>query len=251
MTRLILLGTSNAIPDAHHENTHMVIQGVKRTVLIDCASNPLLRLQCAGIDVHAITDLILTHFHPDHVSGVPLLLMDMWLLGRRRPLAIFGLRPTLGRLQKLMGFFEWNQWPKFFPVEFSPLPARPMTTVLECKEFRIFASPVRHLVPAIGLRVDFRDPARSLAYSGDSEPCEQVVRLARGVDVLIHEAAGKMVGHSSAAEAGRIARQAGAGSLLLIHYPTGSARHPDLVTQARRSYPGPVKQAEDFMQIEF
>ena len=90
MSKLIILGSSNAISHKDHENTHMVIVGEKRTVLVDCVSNPILRLEQAGVDFNAITDLILTHFHPDHVSGVPLLLMDMWLMGRREPLNVYG-----------------------------------------------------------------------------------------------------------------------------------------------------------------
>lgn len=103
MPKLIILGSSNAIPDARHENTHMVIVGEQRTVLVDCVSNPILRLQRAGVEFDNLTDLILTHFHPDHVSGVPLLLMNMWLMGRRRSLSIYGLHHTLDRIEGLMG----------------------------------------------------------------------------------------------------------------------------------------------------
>ena len=116
MAKLIILGSSNAIPDEKHENTHMAVVGDKRTVLIDCVSNPILRLPQAGIEFNALTDLVLTHFHPDHVSGVPLLLMNMWLLGRKNPLNIYGLHHTLSRIEDLMGFYAWENWPNFFPV---------------------------------------------------------------------------------------------------------------------------------------
>ena len=82
MTQLIILGSSNAIASDAHDNTHMVLVGSSRTVVIDCVSSPLIRLGKVGVTFDQVTDLILTHFHPDHVSGVPLLLMDMWLLGR-------------------------------------------------------------------------------------------------------------------------------------------------------------------------
>jgi len=114
MPKLIILGSSNSIPDANHENTHMVLVGKNSTVLIDCANNPIIRLSQAGIDFNNLTDIILTHFHPDHVSGVPLLLMDMWLMGRKRALNIFGLHYTLDRMEDLMGFYGWSDWPKFF-----------------------------------------------------------------------------------------------------------------------------------------
>ena len=80
MPKVIILGSSNAVPSIDHENTHLVIVGEERTILVDCVSNPIVRLEQAGIDFNDLTDIVITHFHPDHVSGMPLLLMDMWLL---------------------------------------------------------------------------------------------------------------------------------------------------------------------------
>lgn len=251
MPKLIVLGTSNAIPDETHENTHMVLVGETRTILIDCVSNQILRLQKAGVDFHDLSDLILTHFHPDHVSGVPQLLMNMWLMGRRRPLNIYGLHYTLDRMEDLMGFYGWADWPDFFPVAFYRLPAQEMVTVLEFDEMSISASPVQHMIPAIGLRVEFKQKDKVLAYSCDTEPCDQVIRLAAGADVLIHEAAGAFTGHSSAAQAGDIARQAEVGALYLIHYPTGPFAVGDLVREAQTRFDGPVALTEDLMALEF
>jgi ribonuclease Z len=251
MPKLILLGSSNAIPDKDHENTHMVLVGKERTVLVDCVSNPILRLQQAGVDLDAITDMVLTHFHPDHVAGVPLLLMNMWLMGRRKPLNIYGLHHTLDRMENLMSSYQWDEWPGFFPVAFFRLPMQELAQVLDCGEFHILASPVHHMIPAIGLRIEFKESRKSLAYSCDTEPCDEVVHLAEGADVLIHEAAGAFRGHSSAAQAGEMARQAEAGALILIHYPTGKYASGDLAAEARERFEGPVRLAEDFMEIEF
>jgi ribonuclease Z len=102
--KVIVLGSSNAVPSKEHENTHLVILGEERKILVDCVSNPVVRLEQAGVDFNELTDIIITHFHPDHVSGVPLLLMDMWLMGRTRPINIYGLHYTLDRLEQLMGF---------------------------------------------------------------------------------------------------------------------------------------------------
>lgn len=250
MAKVIILGSSNAVPSANHENTHMLVVGEERTVLIDAAGNPLLRLEKAGVEPEAVTDLIITHFHPDHVSAVPLFLMDMWLLGRRRPLSIHGLSHTLDRLESLMGFFEWSKWPNFFPVTFNRLPSNEMTHVLECGDFRVLCSPVRHLVPTIGIRVEFNRSQKVMTYSADTEPCPAVRRLADGADVLIHEAAGEGKGHSSAEQAGEIAGQAEVGRLYLIHYPTGKLADGNLLAQARRRFQGVVGLAEDFMVLD-
>ena len=250
MPKVIILGSSNAIPSQEHENTHMVVVGRERMVLIDCVSNPIVRLEKAGLDFNNLTDLIVTHFHPDHVSGVPLLLMDMWLMGRRQPLNVYGLHHTLDRVESLMGFYGWSEWPDFYPVAFHRLPSHEMTLVLDCPDFRIFSSPVRHLLPTVGLRFEFGDGRKIMAYSCDTEPCAQVIRLAEGADVLIHEAAGATRGHSSAEQAGEIAAQAEAAALFLIHYPTGKYADGDLVMEAARRYQGTVKLAEDFMTLD-
>jgi ribonuclease Z len=251
MPKVIILGSSNAIPTTEHENTHMVIVGEERTVLVDCVSNPVLRLEQAGIDFNTLTDVVVTHFHPDHVSGLPLLLMDMWLMGRRKPINIYGLHFTLDRVEDLMGFYGWAEWPDFFPVAFYRLPAQEMTGVMDCPDFRIYSSPVRHLVPTIGLRIEFNHTGKVMAYSCDTEPCAQVIRLAEGADVLIHEAAGAHRGHSSAEQAGEIASQAEVHRLYLIHYPTGKYAAGDLPAEARTRFSGEVMLAHDFMALDF
>lgn len=250
MARVIVLGTSNAIASEGHENTHMVIIGSERTVLIDCVSSPILRLNRAGVDFNNVTDLVVTHFHPDHVSGIPLLLMDMWLMGRKRPLSIYGLHHTLDRVEDLMGFFGWAEWPDFFPVAFYRLPLQEMTQVLDCPDFRILCSPVHHLVPTIGIRCEFKPSSKVMAYSCDTEPCAEVAQLAQGANILIHEAAGRMRGHSSAEQAGEMASRAEVEHLYLIHYPTGKYADADLVKDARRTYNGDISVAEDFMVLE-
>src|SRR3972149_11955607 len=213
MPKLIILGTSNAIPDPSRENTHMAVVGEGATAL------------------ESITDIVATHFHPDHVSGIPLLLMNMWLLGRQEPLRIYGLHHCLERIEDMMGFYAWDNWPNFFPVAFHRLPEREYMLLLEHEDFRIYFTPVRHLVPTIGLRVESKDGRRAVAYSCDTEPCPAVVRLSSGADVLIHEASGAGGGHTLALQAGAIAREAEVGERVLIHYPAGVG--DSLVQQAK------------------
>jgi len=251
MPKLFFLGTSNAIADEHHENSHLVVVGKERIVLIDCVDSTILRLKRIRVDFNLLSDLILTHFHPDHVSGVPQLLMNMWLMGRILPLNIYGLHHTLDRIEDLMGFYGWSEWPDFFSVIFNRLPAQELISVFECEEFHVFASPVAHLIPTIGLRIEFLKSKKVLAYSCDTEPCPQVIRLADGANVLIHEASGLLPGHSSAEQAGKTAAQAEVSELYLIHYPTGKYAAGDLLSEARTEFQGPVTLADDFGSLSF
>jgi len=251
MPKLIILGASNAISSKDSENTHMVLVGEKRIVMVDCVNNPIRRLEQVGVDFMDLTDLVLTHFHPDHVSGVPLLLMDMWLRGRKRQINIYGLHYTLDRMEKLMGMYSWEDWPDFFPVTFHRLPASENVPIYESDEFKIISSPVRHLIPTIGLRFELKDSQKIVTYSCDTEPCVEVIRLASGADILIHEASGASLGHSSAEQAGQIAAQAEVGKLYLIHYPTGDFTNGNLMAEARQHYQGEVELAKDFMTLDF
>jgi ribonuclease Z len=251
MPKLVILGSANAITSLNHENSHMVIVGTQNILLIDSPGNPLVRLKKLGLAFEQISDLVLTHFHPDHVSGVPLLLMDMWLLGRKQPLHIHGLDYTLERIEDILELYNWTNWPGFYPVQFNRLPEQELVSVVERGDFRLFASPVNHLVPNIGLRVEFPGTGKAMAYSSDTEPCQQVVRLAEGVDVLVHEAAGAAKGHSSPQQAGEVARQAEVHSLYLIHYPCWDVDPQPLIAEAQETFGGQVDLAVDFMEIEF
>ncbi len=248
MPVLSFLGTAAAVPDEHHENTMLALRDGENVILIDCSGSPLPRLTRAGIDQSEVSDIILTHFHPDHVGGMPLLLMNMWLLGRSLPLRIYGLHHCLERVEGMMGFFHWENWPGFFPVSFHRLPEQEGSEVLRRAGLEIVSSPVKHVIPTLGLRV-MKHAEPLLAYSCDTEPSSAVVRLAAGARVLIHEATGEGVGHSSAEQAGEIAHEAGVKTLYLVHYTVG-VEEASLLEGARAAFAGEVIVARDGMTVD-
>jgi len=248
MARLVILGSSSAVSDARHDNSHMVLEGAHEAVVIDCASNPLVRLAQAGVTSDQVKHLVTTHFHPDHVYGVPILFMNMWLTGRHNlPLAVYGLHHTLDRIERMMEDYGWSEWPDFFPVSFHRLPERENVLVLDDEDFRITCSPSVHLVPTIAVRVLSKDTGKVMVYSSDTTPCESVARLVEGADILIHEATGQMVGHSSPAQAAAVARNGGVRRLVLIHYRV-DADPEGILAEARAVFGGPVELAEDFRE---
>ncbi|MCK8498978.1 MULTISPECIES: ribonuclease Z [Myxococcus] len=102
-------------------------------------------------------------------------------------------------------------------------------------------------------------PGRKLVISGDTRPCAAVVKAAQDADLLIHEstfsddeqARALETHHSTAREAARVAREAGARRLVLTHL---SSRHDTdpakLLAQAREEYKGPCEVAYDGFTLE-
>ena len=250
MAKLVFLGTASAVSYEGHENSFLALAGEETSILVDCSIKPVRRLREAGIDFQDLSALIITHFHPDHVGGLANLLMDMWILGRESEFRIYGSSHSITRARTMMDLFDWGSWTGMYPVSFHELPLEELTLVLETDEFRIFSSPVEHMIPTSGLRVEYRGGEFVLAYSSDTNPIEETVQLAVGADVLIHEAAGSYQHHTSPAEAGEIAAQAGVQRLYLTHYSLVAGTRPeDLVGEAQKTFPGDVILAEDLMEI--
>lgn len=123
--------------------------------------------------------------------------------------------------------------------------------VLETDGIRILSSPVEHVIPTIGLRFERLDGSHSIAYSCDTEPSNRVVRLAHKSNMLIHEATGEGIGHTSAKQAGRIASQAEVEKLVLIHYQVRDYEPSALLAQAAETFQGEILLAEDLMALDF
>ena len=244
MAVITILGTANAVPDKNHESTHLWVDAGDRKILIDCAGNPIVRLEQAGIEPRSVTDVILTHFHPDHVTGLPLLLMDLWLLGRKDPVHIYGLQDVIDRFFDMMNLFEWGSWEGFYPVVFHRLPGNEQMILMDMETIKIGASLLCHSIPSIGIRMQF--PTSTVCYSSDTAPCEALVRLAEGVTILIHEATGEGAGHSSPEQAGELAQRVGTEKLVLVHYPPGEDLD-EWVRRAKSVFNGEVIAAKDFM----
>lgn len=248
MELLTFLGTANAVSDSNHENSYFLVQSGSTNVLVDCPGNPISRLLKVGFSPIDLTDLILTHFHPDHVSGLPLLLMDLWLMGRHDPLYIYGLSVTLDKAKQMMDLFSWRNWKDRYPVEFIEVADIENFALLKRTDLTIISSPVKHLIPNIGLRFEFPESGKVIVYSSDSEPCQAVRNLATDATVLIHESAGNGTGHSSPEQCGEMAQNCNVDELYLIHYPANSSIDL-LISSAKSNYNGQIFVAEDFNKI--
>ncbi len=252
MARIVILGSAGAVNDAHHDYTHFLLIGDQSTpVLVDAGSNPLGKIKDLGVDDEAVQDIILTHFHPDHVSGVPNMMMHMWLLGRQAPIRFYGLHHCINRTELMMSGYGWREWPNFFPVAFHRVSERNRAPVMENEDFKITGWPVKHFVPTIGLRIENKLTGNVLAYSCDTEPTPTLLELADQTDLFLHEAGGPPPGHSTAYMAGEMASKVNAKSLYLIHYQVWNTDPTPLVSEASEAYDGPITLCKDFDEFEF
>ncbi|MDX1439395.1 MAG: MBL fold metallo-hydrolase, partial [Rubricoccaceae bacterium] len=187
--KLYLLGTGAAVSDPHRTTTMLAVEEAGRFVLVDCGGDVFQRVLAAGLDPENLEAVILTHEHPDHISGYPLLIEKLWLYGRRYPIPIYGPTPTLTVAQTIFGAFSTDNWNGLPDREYHEVPLEPLETFLETFSLRITSSPVDHPVPTIGLRFENRD-GDVIAYSCDTAKSAAVVELARNADILVHEASG-------------------------------------------------------------
>lgn len=252
MATLTFLGSAAAIPAIGHDNTYLAVEGDPSTLLIDCAGSPLQKLQLAGLDPAQLGYVLLTHRHPDHIYGFPSLMLGMWLVGCQIPLQVLGEAEGLRAAQTLLGTFHpEKEWPGFCPPLYHEIDLRQEGVALDLPDLLLTVAPTVHPVPSMAVKIMDKATGCTVVYSGDTAPCNALLRLARGADVLIHEAAGADYGHSSAGQAGSMARRAGVGKLYLIHYPVLNTDLNALLAEARREFTGQVELARDFGAVGF
>lgn len=212
------LGTGSAGAGPDRTTSMLAVEGAGRTVLVDCGGDAVQRLLAVGLDPVALDAVILTHEHPDHIGGYPLLLEKLWLRGRRDPIPVYGPAPTLEKARALFAVFNTDNWDGLPARRFHEVAMEAGVEVARLGDLVITATPVVHPVPTIGLR--FEAEGRAFVYSCDTAPTPAVVDLARGADLLVHEGTASTPGvHSSPEEAAQVAAEAGVRRLILTHAP--------------------------------
>ncbi len=207
------------------------------TLVIDCGGDVIQRLCAAEIDLESIDHVLVSHEHADHVSGFTLMVQKLWLAGRRRPINVHGIGAALAQARRVWDAFDTSSWKEqgLPDLLWNEYPHKEDSIVLEDGTWLITASPALHTVPTSGYRIEHVPTGRVLAYSCDTAPSGVIARLGQGAHLFIHEANGSMPGvHSSAEEAARVAADAGAHRLVLVHLPPGLTDND--LTDARRAF---------------
>ncbi len=248
MARLHLLGTGAALSDSSRTTTMLAAASGESVVAMDCGGDLIHRLLAAGLQPGSIDALILSHEHPDHVSGFPLFMEKIWLAERRRAIPVCGPKPAIDQARRIFEAFDTSGWKGLPRIIWREVELSEGAAVWENESWKVTASPGRHGVPSIGVRLEERETGSVAVYSADTERSDEIARLADAAEILVHEAGGDFKGHSTVQDAANVARQAGVGRLVLVHLPPEI--DPRDLQEARRAFPT-LELGEDGANYDF
>ena len=278
-TRLIMLGTAGGPrpkPTRSAPAQAIIIDDV--VYVIDCGDGVARQLALAGVPLANLRHVFLTHHHSDHNAGYGNLLLLAWAAGLKTRVDTWG-PPPLERMTRQ--FMELNSFDIDTRIaDEGRVPLVPLIhaherrdggVVLNDDRVRVTCALVDHppVTPAFAYRFDSAD--RSIVISGDTNRSENLIRLAHGADVLVHEAlylpaVDRVVGHianaatlrkhiidshTSVEDCGRVAAEAGVKTLVLSHLiPSDDASVTDqmLIDAARAQFKGEIFIARDLLE---
>ena len=224
---ITFLGTSSAVHSNTRSHPSIVLKAFGETILFDCGEGTQRQLIYAKISPMKISKIFISHYHGDHILGIPGLLQSMSFRGRETKLTIYGPKG----LDNLRDAISSLGFPNFdFPLEWIEVDSG---TIIENEEYVIKAQRVRHNTLTLAYSVEelkkprfLRQKAidlgvpvgpdfgklhngiavevngeiikpeqvlgpprkgRKITYSGDTMPCEEMIEFAKESDILIHE----------------------------------------------------------------
>lgn len=275
-TRLALLGSGNPNPDPAHQGCAALILVDERPYVVDFGAGVVRQAAAltaeyggplAELDIRDLTIAFLTHLHSDHTLGYADLILTPWIMERDRPLEVYGPRGLKRLTEHLLEAYRDDIHYRVFGAE----PANDRGWRVNAHEFdaegviyqddllKVEAFPVQHGTwpNAFGFR--FTTPDKVIVFSGDTAPCENVVRYARGADILVHEVyshrgyqsrppiwqAYHAAHHTSTLQVAEIARRARPGLLVLTHTLFWGTSEQEILDEVASLYDGPVVVGRD------
>jgi ribonuclease BN (tRNA processing enzyme) len=277
-TQLVLLGTGGGpTPKASRSAPGQAVLVDGHTYLIDAGNGIARQLLLAGIEAKSLDTVLLTHHHSDHNADLGTVLLLNWGANLDHPVDVLGPPPTT---EMLRNFFEMQRVDIETRIADEGRPdLRQLVTsrdithaglVLEDSRVRITAALVNHppFEVALAYRIDTED--RAIVISGDTAPCQALIDLAEGADILVHEvlyepaldwivsrSSGRNLrqhlvnSHTSVNDVGKIAEAAAVPTLVLSHFVPADARIAEEVWTAAASagFSGTVIAGRDLMVL--
>jgi ribonuclease BN (tRNA processing enzyme) len=284
-TQVILLGTGtpNASPDRSGPAVAVVVGD--SSYIVDFGPGVVRQASKAyrngikGLKAKKLKHAFLTHLHSDHTVGYPDLIFTPWVLGRDKPLKVFGPKGLKEMTEHILAAYKQDIKQRLYGLE----PANKEGWKVDVTEIEpgiiykddnvmVEAFLVKHgSFEAYGYK--FYAPDKIIVISGDTAPTENIVKYAKGCDILVHEvysAAGVQKRseewkkyhtnvHTSSYELAEMASEAKPGLLVLYHQlfmlniqsddiDIASAveqRDKEILDEIKEKYDGKVVSAKD------
>jgi ribonuclease Z len=263
--RVVLLGTGTPAPTPDRLGPSILVEAGVEKLIFDVGRGVYVRLSQLGIAFPAITGILFTHLHSDHVSGLP----DLWLTGRfagkprTADLDVWGPAGTQGMITHLVQAYQSDlNARKHLP------PGQGTLVPHEIEEGRVFsrngvavsAFLVDHgeAAPAFGYRIDYR--GRSVVLSGDTRFSEHLIAKSIGADLIVHEVAAVAAStpdtqrimnlHLTPEEAGTVFSRVKPQLAVYSHILAFGVSDDQLVSRTRKTYSGPLVVGADLMSFD-
>lgn len=180
-----IIGCGDAFGSGGRLNTCFYLQSAQTNLLIDCGATVLPGLKKQNIDIEQIDAIVISHFHGDHYGGIPFLLLEAAMTGRKKPLHIITPKDGRARITALLELlYPGIKALELLNIAFLEYTAR---KPLQAENFGLTAFPVIHSAASLphGLRITIGD--KVISYSGDTSWTDELVALSTGADLFICE----------------------------------------------------------------
>ncbi|GAC1365010.1 MAG: ribonuclease Z [Herpetosiphon sp.] len=254
---LLILGSAAGVPTANRHSTSMAIKCDGKLYLLDCGQAVSTQLKRMGEDPRKLTAVFLTHWHPDHASGLPMLLQDLELGRRQEPLPLFGPAGTSRKVALLQTIFLLP--PERFPFQLNVCDYDDQT-VFDDGTLRVIFFKTQHLAQQVWRDLDaahhhlmqpiaygfvIEVAGRRIVVSGDIYSSDDLLSVVPGADLLVHE-----FGHIAVGSLNQFAREQNIPHLLVTHlHHEWDQRGEELRHAVSLEHTGKVTVAEDGMRL--
>ena len=191
---LTLLGTGCPKVDFKRFGPSNLVTTNKSKILVDCGSGITQRLDQIKVSTADIDALFLTHLHSDHVVDLYQLIISSWHSYRIKPWIIYGPKGTKKFVKNIMNAwkeersqrinYEARSSTKAFKVIVKEFKSKGN---IKLNDLKIIYFEVDHKPVKYAYGFNFLNKNKKLTISGDTKPCENIMKYGQNADLLLHE----------------------------------------------------------------